>query len=996
MPFPSALSSPNQTTKRGGVLSANRYIAALTPTVQLQFHPSVASNGSPASQITRSTQISGSHNNLLIGMTVIITPTSSWQSDLKNTPEDCLVTYVRKTPTSTITYIGFTAYQWTTSHYVTVIDNFQVHAKKTRIVGATIYKDVDVIYRAPLPRITNLYAMLAMTTGANANVSPTPTEEAMASSASISSRTWAVIENGVVTKAVSTSLTPTFNLDVGIHWLHLTTTDSGGRSNWFAAMVVVCPANFSSVINLDLVASQVNSDLNNGIKVGFNSPDNVSTLVPGSAALVFSNIYYADASNAQVIEAFGWLDGETSLELAGDEQAGRRLSYDTSVVGIKEAAQTIRIPGFPFGYDPSPAVWGEVARSTVYDAIWYAASEHSTIPNLAAFKFPSSYTNYQYNPQLQIPEGTLFDSFGALAFFASGGQINYAPQGDLVFEQSLLYVTSAATRNAAVVYATYTPTSKDVTTLRIARPPVNKFALASIQAGFATWNTTTNTARIYNSIAPADETPAALMEKLDGIIMVKNLTDAQAKVEAGKLAVNHFFASVQSAIVGAEFPAGWITICASSLQWHKFSVATTDTLDGSGYDTNTRFLCTSVSSVYDPREGSILVNAEFREETDGGDNYAQETVFVPIDTSLAYPTYPIGEFSPYLSDFDVPSDYYGAEYDDLREGYEDPTLPPEQAAGNSQPGAGVSEILYVPLRGGAVGTSFNSELGRDYLLRISGKGRIAEESPSGEWCHRFDFRESDGGFVASTALSHGFVVAGTYVAGAGWTFTDITQSGHNIRGLSIAYTLPPATSRNYTTFIVEYSYTYGHLDVNFLPPNDPDANMWRIENGGVMPELTVATLSDGSFQGTNKTWLTTHPTSSWNGSSVTFKFSAESSNDNQVPKTYDGSIVIHSLEVHGTGTNPFPSNNCGVEVIGDAFWYAGEEVEADVYASGGGLLYQGSEIVHALEYNPAGTYEVTVEGDGSQMVFAFNDNYDSDFDNNQNRNIKVEIVPLAL
>jgi hypothetical protein len=991
MPFPGALSGANQTTKRGGILSANRYIAALTPTVQLQFNPSVAGNGKPASQITFSTTLSGSVNNLLIGMTVIISPTSDWQSDLKNTPEDCLISYVRKTPTSTILYIGFTAFQWTTSHYISVIDNFQVHAKKTRIVGATIYKDVDVIYRAPLPRITDLYAMLAMTTGANANVSPTPTEEAMASGASISSRTWAVIENGVVTKAVSTSLTPTFNLDVGIHWLHLTTTDSDGRSNWFAAMVVVCPANFSSVINLDLVASQVNSDLNNGIKVGFNSPDSVSTLVPGSAALVFSNIYYADASNAQVIEAFGWLDGETSLELAGDEQAGRRLSYDTSVVGIKEAAQTIRVPGFPFGYDPSPSVWGEVARSTVYDAIWYAASEHSTIPNLAAFKFPTSYTNYQYNPQLQIPEGTLFDSLGTLAFFASGGQINYAPQGDLVFEQSLLYVTSAATRDAAVVYATYTPTSKDVTVLRIQRPPVNKFALASIQAGFATWNTTTNTPRIYNSVAPADETPAALLEKLDGIIMVKNLTDAQAKVEAGKLAVNHFFASVQSPVVGAELPAGWITICASSLQWHKFSVAVTDTLDGSSYDTNTRFLCTSVSSVYDPAQGGILVNAEFREETDGGDNYAQETTFVPIDTALAYPTYPLGEFSPYLSDFATPSDYYGAEYDDLHEGYEDPTLPPEQAANNSQPGAGVSEILYVPLRGGAVGTSFNSELGRDYLLRISGKGRIAEESAAGEWCYRFDFRDSDGGWVTYADFS---LTGGIWNSGTGWEATDTNVAfSTQAKSISIQYTLPVGTY-GVVRIIVEYDFEKGHYQIG-SSSDDGNMNLLNLRennNGTTIDQVFWGSLPVG-FEGSNKVYdvdLSLTPAAI----NATINVAFYASYDNFGTLTTSGSATLRAIEFHGTGTNPFPDNNCGVEVIGDAFWYAGEEVDADTYAAGGGLLFQGSNITHALEYNPSGTYEVTVEGDGSQMVFSYNDNYDGDATNNQNANLKIEIIPL--
>jgi hypothetical protein len=179
---------------------------------------------------------------------------------------------------------------------------------------------------------------------------------------------------------------------------------------------------------------------------------------------------------------------------------------------------------------------------------------------------------------------------------------------------------------------------------------------------------------------------------------------------------------------------------------------------------------------------------------------------------------------------------------------------------------------------------------------------------SAGWCAHYDFRTSDGGWVVATT---GFTAtAGTWVSGEGWTYTDIVASGHNIRGLSIEYTLPPATSRNYTTFIVEYSYTYGHLDVNFLPPDHPDTDMWRILNGGSgFPFLTVATLS-GSFQGNEKIWSVTHPTSTYNGSSNTFRFTTESSNDNIAPKVYDGNIVIHSIEIHGTGVNPFDNDAC--------------------------------------------------------------------------------------
>lgn len=176
------------------------------------------------------------------------------------------------------------------------------------------------------------------------------------------------------------------------------------------------------------------------------------------------------------------------------------------------------------------------------------------------------------------------------------------------------------------------------------------------------------------------------------------------------------------------------------------------------------------------------------------------------------------------------------------------------------------------------------------------------------WCAHYDFRTSDGGWVAGTSPASS-TVYGTWVSGEGWTYTDVVSSGHNIRGLSIEYTLP-VPGANYTTFIVEYSYTYGHLGVSFLPPDHPTTVMWRIQNGGSgFPDLTVATLS-GSFQGDEKIWSVTHPTSTYNGSSFTFRFSAETSNDNTVPKTYDGNIVIHSIEIHGTASNPFDNDAC--------------------------------------------------------------------------------------
>ena len=116
MPYPSTLQSSDYTTRRGGIYSAIRYVVAHTETVIFQCNPSVAADGTPASQITYSTTLSGDYTDVCQYMTVYITPTSDYQSDLINQPENCLKTYARLVPTATLVYIGYTADRdWETS-----------------------------------------------------------------------------------------------------------------------------------------------------------------------------------------------------------------------------------------------------------------------------------------------------------------------------------------------------------------------------------------------------------------------------------------------------------------------------------------------------------------------------------------------------------------------------------------------------------------------------------------------------------------------------------------------------------------------------------------------------------------------------------------------------------------------------------------------------------------------------------------------------------------
>lgn len=715
MPFPAALSGGDLTTIRGGARSFTRYLIIPTSTIMLQFAPSVNASGSSNAQIIYTTADSGAAANVLRGMTVIVSPSTDPIADLKNKPEECLITYARLPATSTTLDIGETNYQWTTGDTVTVWDDWRIQERKTRIFGSSILKDYNLVYAPPIPRIYAFYADVVTASGSTVSYSPTPQAEAMASGVSIFSWAWQVIEGGALTHT-STSQNPTFTLDTGVNWLHLTVEDDNGNTAYAAVMVAVVPDDYSSVVHKALIGT-VNNDLNNGTAADITVNSSVSTWLPGQMAMVVTRAVYTDATDNLNIDMLGWIT-EARNRLEGDDRFGIRQTFSAQLAGVATFLEGISIPALPASEVASPDTWGEFAVLSVYKAIWYLLSMH--VANIPAIELPSDHANYRF-PDFTIVSGSIKSALETLAMKASGALMNWSPNGEIQFDVSLLYETTAATRDAATVYATYT--TLDGALYEVSRPPANQYAFGAILLGAAVYNTTNSTPRIYQSQAPGGFVPGVLREELDGLIMTKDLSDANARIEAGKLSSNHFFASNASIEIRLQLIGGYREMVASGFQWHKVSLSTSDLLDGMSFDTNTRFICTRMSSRYNADEGSLLVDATLREETDGGSNYSPDTLYIPISSQQTLPTYPTGPGFPNLSDFD-PSDTYGDGFDDTRGGWVD-----EDDVEDQPPHPDAIEVLHVPFKGGSITSQTTLASGTTYQLRITNDARI---SASGE------------------------------------------------------------------------------------------------------------------------------------------------------------------------------------------------------------------------------------------------------------------------
>lgn len=904
MPFPSTLSVSDYSRIRAGIYNAERYLVVFTGSIMMQFHPSVASNGKSNSSISYSGVLSGGTTNVIINMTVLITPSSDYVDDLQTRPEDCLISYTRQSPTASLFYIGETAFQWTTASFVTVLSEWRVHEKRTIISSDVIYKNVSIARQNPRPRIYDLYDDVVVTSASSVSYSPTPNAVAMTSGGSISSWSWDKISNGTVTKTASSSQNPTFTLALGIHWLVLTVTDNGGLTHTLAVKVAVVPRNFDSVVENALVET-IQYDMNNGASAGISKFDSASTLVPGSPCLAFDHIDYTNGITEDNLMISGWLGGEVQLNLQGSDEWGQIKTFQDSIKTIRALAETIRLASFPIREKTTPSVWGDMTRTGVYDAIWYIVSEHSTVANVSAQDFPSDYASYRF-PSLNTPGGTLPDVLDSLAFRASGDMISYAPHGEMIYVKSLFYETSSSNRDNATVYGSFT--INDGARFNSQRSAPGLFGMSVILCGLATYNTSSKTPRAYRSQAPAGFVPTVLLEELDGIIMAADLSDANAIIQAGKFAANHFFAGTDSIQLTADFITGYLFFPRGDA-WVKMTLAATDTLDGSSFDTtNDRFLMTQMQSQWDSETYYIVNSITWRRETDGGDNYANETAFLPIGTIQTVPTYPVQNGYPDLSDYETMSDTYGPDYSDNRDGWEDNSLPPENAANEGIANAQALETLYIPFTGGAVSTSFLSTLGTDnYLIKVSNDAELQQAFSTN---------------VTVDATTNPF-------SGGGATGVNV------ISGQSVTFAAAGSWSLNGTKF----------FDADGGTTTNPSA---------ILPSAKLAAMV--GKVGSSGSW-----------------FNIGKNNTLSMPDTGELYLVTNDINAYTDNAGSQSVDISATTIRGDAFYWKYNIGTATAYSGANGLNLDGAGIVHGNSYNSGHSYEFTIDGTGSEFTFSFTD-----------------------
>ncbi len=722
MPFVGTIS--NQSAIRSGA-NFTRHLIVHTPDVVCQVQPSANASGLSNASITLGTPSIGSIAAIKSDYTVFITPTSDYKKDLQRLgSSEYLITYARNDGNGSTLDIGNTTFQWSTSQYVTVVKDVRVHQRKLRYDSNAIeYRDYDISWRKPKPRINGLETItLEITSGSTVSKSFTPSADAMAGG-TISSWLWDVDGNTISTGTTSTQ-NITVDFTAGTHLISLTVTNSDGISNKLSVVIYVIPRDYNSVLETGIVVSTLSHGAD-GHVCGFDKYSDISDLLPGSMAVVCTKVHFGDGTTKLTTDMVGWLGG-INAQVVGDE-TWQRLQYaSVGLLDVGYLMTGISLQSLPFELNASPSAWSHLASCTPLDMAWSIISEQSTVANVAAIDFESTYSD-QTVKSYDTPNGTLIDIMRTLAFNNNAGSLQFAPHGEIVFDVSLPY-SGTSVRDAAdtVVTLSY----QDANEFNLTYPSAGVFAVQYVNAGATRYSSTQAKMRNFYGRAPAEVENGILEERIEYMVFPADGTTLSTTALVGRLAYNHW-AAINENLSGSldGVLGGYLELRQQENTWLKLSIAEGELPNSDlEFGSSDRFMLTSVSQDYDVENGRLFISLQIRKETGNTDNYSvlsQELFAAIVQASLGVvpnvPAYPL------LDGVDN-DDVYGDSYSDSTAGMPDPADEPTNNGVNNNDPSAIIETLQIPLTGQTVTTTntFTSE--NDYLITLYGKGVVGQST----------------------------------------------------------------------------------------------------------------------------------------------------------------------------------------------------------------------------------------------------------------------------
>lgn len=328
----------------------------------------------------------------------------------------------------------------TNNAYITVLDDFRVLAKVPRgTKTGLLYKDYDIGYATgtPAPPVANGGTAVAILVDSSDEITvdfDAGDSFAVASGATIASYAWDFGDGTPASAATETVSGVVF--PVGFRWVHLTVTDSNGKTHTHHIPVLAAKASGAgqNVFTKFEVTNQILR--RGGQDISFAIFDDLAdtTYYDGFLTIYFETEYYNDVEACLAgdidrynIKFVGWHDTDTT---------SLNTSEATYATGLELACVDVggrmrQLPSFPQAVlrDAAPGSWMELIAANTDRYMHYLLHWHSTVLNLAPFTWSGTGDTYAL-PRFQ----SAGDNFWEEIYFRAasiGHDLTVSPQGAL-------------------------------------------------------------------------------------------------------------------------------------------------------------------------------------------------------------------------------------------------------------------------------------------------------------------------------------------------------------------------------------------------------------------------------------------------------------------------------------------------------------------------------------------------------------------------------------
>lgn len=632
--FLSALSSGNLDTLRGTTSLAPRFtgrvrVSANPNTVIYSMRVNQSVFAASYAQITFDGG-SGTLADIWAGMTVLIAHTNDVKASYYSGR-------VRKTPSSTILYVNESSIRISDNDYIFVINDHRIADKLGRGNPGLQYMDYDISPRQLLPVIYNLRsAYVADIASSIITLSFAPLALAATSGATISTWAWSV-GDGTITVGSSSTQDITATFPEGFRYIHLTVTDSGGRSSVRHIPIFAHGATFTPA----LIASgilQTTHAVASGVDATLSAFAGVSSLLDNTLVVFSSDDTYQDASSS--------ITGDNIIGIFRVRKSTDAIRTDPDAGLDTDRALTLESPLTQLGrlnelaYEmlnkASPSAWGEIKNATLWRVIVFILSEATTFLELHSLSFDD--TSDTFLAPTHNVTGSILESINDLAKSINAAlQMNGAGQVEIV---RAAYMLTDSERNALVTVATWG--ASDL--LEVSGYDHDQIRpVGRLDATGGRYNSATDLYLPFRSRAPgvAQESGSGT-EALDAQILAANQTDANAQIELNTRAGHAYeFAQTPDELTVIFADGHYAVLIPSLNMWHCFSLSAQDTFPA--VDSSVRWLLDNVQTAHNS-DGTKTVTAHFIIETKGAPG---QTITQPVATGTPSPTPITLPFDPF-------------------------------------------------------------------------------------------------------------------------------------------------------------------------------------------------------------------------------------------------------------------------------------------------------------------------------------------------------------